>query len=195
VKLRSIAVIASSALIACGGGKKKYTTPPPDPGLPEEALEDDDAPPPAKDPEPPPPLEWSAQAELTPVKGIKMKPVTLMFHQVEGKGVQISSGELISGLAPGIYHLAVHEGADCGKNAARVGAIWEPTASVVIQLAVERKEPAELDSEVDYTLDGADSIVGHTIAIHADKKGKLGKVAACGAIVATDAPGPESDEE
>jgi hypothetical protein len=186
VKIRLLVIVCSSLVMACGGSKNKYTTPPPDPDLPEEAVADLPAPPPEEKPEPPPPLEWSAQAELAPVKGVKMKPVTLSFHQIEGKGVHITSSDLIAGLAPGVYHVAVHESADCGKNASKVGALWDPSAGIALQITVDKKAPTELDTEVGYTLDGAESIVGHTIALHADKKGKLGKVAACGAIAATD---------
>lgn len=179
------------AFAACGGGSRKPTTPPPDPGPVEEDLDDaepvDEEPPP-----PPPPLEWSAQAELAPVKGAKLKPAAISFHQVEGEGVQVTSGAL-NGLAPGVYHVVVHEGADCGKNAARMGGVWEPAAGASLTVKVAKGQAAAIDQQVDLTLDGEDSIVGHTIALHADKKGTPGKAVACGAIVATDDE-PEDEE-
>jgi len=36
-------------------------------------------------------------------------------------------------------------------------------------------------------LDGEHSVVGHTLVLHDDKKGKPGKAVACGAITSTDA--------
>ncbi len=184
MKLSSIPIVC--ALVACGGGAAGHRgSEPAALVLPEEA-EDAPAPRPAEEEvEPIPPMAWSAEADLTPVKGVKMKPVTLTFHQVEGEGVQVTSTELIDGLAPGIYHVVVHAGTDCGKNAAKIGGLWPATAGVAFTLTVEKGLPAELDDEVDYMLTGDDSIVGRTITLHADKKGKLGKVAACGAVIAT----------
>ncbi len=180
------------AFAACGGGSKKTTTPPVTTEAPDE--EPDDLEPVAEDPPPPPPpLEWSAQADLAPVKGIKMKAAAVSFHQVEGQGVQVTSGAL-TGLTPGVYHVVVHESADCGKNASRIGGVWEPAAAVSLTVKVAKGETPALDDEVDFTLDGEDSIVGRTLALHADKKGKPGKAVACGAIVAT-GDAPDDDEE
>ncbi|HTL34548.1 MAG TPA: hypothetical protein VL326_15575, partial [Kofleriaceae bacterium] len=42
------------------------------------------------------------------------------------------------------------------------------------------------NTEVAAHLDGEQSLVGHTLALHDDKKGKPGKVLACGAIVTSE---------
>jgi hypothetical protein len=182
--VKRIALFLSMAsLVACGGGATKKPPPTPVVNAPPEDVEEPE-PPPEEEPEPPPPpLEWTARAELAPVKGVKLKAATVMFHQVDGEGTTVSSDAPLSGLAAGTYHLVVHEGADCGKNAARIGGMFEPAAGVALTVAVTKKEPGAVEGEVDFTLDGEDSIAGHTLVLHADKKGAPGKVAACGAIV------------
>lgn len=192
MKLTYVSLISAVAL-GCGGGSKKPTAAGPDSDLPAAAVDDEDEPI-DEEPEPPPaPLEWTAQVELAPVKGVKMKPVAISLKQTEGAGVEIASLDVISGLTPGIYHFVVHESAGCGKNAAKIGAAWAAAAGVALSITIVKGEPGELDSEVDYTLDGEDSIVGRTLVLHADKKGKVGKAVACGAIVSTDET-PDTEE-
>jgi Cu/Zn superoxide dismutase len=186
VKLTYVSLISAVAL-GCGGGAKKPTSPGPGSDLAEEAVEDVNDPVEEEPAPPPQPLEWTAQVELAPVKGVKMKPLTISLKQTEGEGVEIAAADVISGLTPGIYYFVVHESADCGKNAAKIGPAWAPAAGVALSITIAKGEPGELDSEVDYTLDGEDSIIGHTLVLHADKKGKIGKAVACGAIASTDA--------
>jgi Cu/Zn superoxide dismutase len=89
------------------------------------------------------------------------------------------------GLKPGMYHLVVHESGDCGKNATRAGAVFAAASDVALKLDVAKGAPASLEElDVALMLDGDDSIVGHTLVLHEDKKGKPGKAIACGTIVA-----------
>jgi hypothetical protein len=187
--LMRLSAVLVTALVAaaCGGGTKRNGPPPPaGPPLPEESEETaDDDEFPVEVEEPPAPLEWSARAELAPVKGIKLKPATISFTQVEGEGTRVASVEPLVGLAAGKYHLVVHDSADCGKNAARIGGVWEPAAGAGLTVDVAKGKPAGVDvGGVELTLDGEDSIVRHTLVLHADKKGAPGKAVACGAIVA-----------
>lgn len=181
----NVFVIASFALVACGGKAKKATDqPPPDPDLGSE-VEPIDEPEPEPEPEPPPPQRWSARAELAPVKGAKVKARVVSFAQTEGAGADIAGDAPFDGLKAGTYHLVVHASPECGKNATKAGPVLAATAGVALTLVVVKGAPAALeDSGVGLTLDGDDSIVGHTLVLHEDKKGKPGKALACGPIVA-----------
>lgn len=178
-------------LVACGGKSNKPEGPPP----PDPLLSDEDEPAsavePEAEPEPPPPQRWTARAELAPVKGAKVKARVVTFTQVEGSGTAITTDDAFDGLKAGTYQFVVHESAECGKNASKVGAMLAATSDVVLKLTVEKGQPASLeDIDVALMLAGKDSIVGHSLVLHEDKKGKPGKALACGSIIAD-----EGDDE
>lgn len=188
---------------ACGGGdKSKQTTPTlaeappaqPEPTPVAEVPQPTPAPEPPAPPPPPPPKMFAAQAELAPVKGSKLKPVIVKFHQEEGKATHAMSDATFEGLAPGTYHLVVHEAAECGPNATKAGKIWEATAATPLALEVTKDTPAQLDmNDVALKVEGETSIAGRTLVLHADKKGKAGKALACGAITKIDMPADPSN--
>ena len=180
-------LISILAFAACGGGKK------PAPKAPEEAKEAEPEPAPVADkpaepepppapepPPPPPPKTWHAQAQLTPVKGAKLKGATVTFSQQEGQPVSVASTGWFDGIKAGKYHLLVHQNSDCGANATKAG---KPIAGADIPFAAA-KGMAGLDvAQVNaIQLDGDTAIVGHTLVLHDDKKGKPGKALACGPI-------------
>ncbi|MBE7453760.1 MAG: superoxide dismutase family protein [Kofleriaceae bacterium] len=180
-----VLIVSCLALVACGGSKKAAVEPTPVAKVP--------APEPEPEPEPvPPPQEWSASAALAPVKGAKLKPGAVRLTQTEGEGVRVVT--TLTGLAAGTYHLVVHESADCGKNATKIGPAFGPAAEVALAVAVAKGKAGELDTMVELQLDGDDAIVGRTLVVHADKKGKPGAVVACGPIV-LDADDADDDEE
>ena len=190
--------ITSILLAGCGGsGSKPAERPPvdpdPDPGEVYEPTSDIE---PEEPPPPPPPREMTARAELAPVKGTKMKPTAVTFFQVEGEPAQVTSDSPFEGLKAGTYHLVIHEAAGCGKNAAGAGAIWETTAAITFPVVVTKKAPGTVEQDgVELMLEGDDSIVGRTLVLHADKKGKPGKAVACGPIATAEAEEPAEDEE
>lgn len=178
-------VIASLFLAACGG--KAKSDPPPQPP----ALADDDAgeevepieDQPVED-EPAPLQRWEATAELVAVKGQKMKPGIVRFSQVEGAAVDVMA-DSFEGLKAGRYHLVIHTSGDCGKNATKAGPAWPETAATTIDLEVTKQDPGGIEENgADLSLEGERSIVGRTLVLHADKKGKPGAAVACGPIVA-----------
>lgn len=184
-------LVALLFVAACGG--KSKPKPEPKPLVPDETGEDVE---PQEDteaeeetpPEPPPPQVWHAKADLAAVKGSKMKPATVTFTQTEGDNTGVSAE--LDGLKAGAYHLVIHEAAACGKNATKAGAIWETTASEKIDMSASKGSPVTVDEALEVMLDGENTIVGHTLVLHADKKGKPGKAVACGSIVSD-----ESDDE
>ncbi|MGN6108334.1 MAG: superoxide dismutase family protein [Kofleriaceae bacterium] len=140
-------------------------------------------------PPPPPPKMWNAQAALAPVKGAKVKPATLVFSQEEGKPAAVTSGGALEGLAPGKYHLVIHESADCGPNATKAGKPWtDGTLEVTIEVAKDKPGTVE-NANLAVALEGEKTIVGRTLVLHADKKGKADKAIACGAIANGEAAG------
>jgi peptidoglycan-associated lipoprotein len=192
VKINALLVTCLFAA-ACGGGKKP-TRPYAPPEVPDERAGEDVEPAPdeeeeAPEPPPPPPQVWHARADLAPVKGAKAKPATVSFSQTEGEAVQVTS-DALAGLKAGAYHLVIHEAAACGKNATKAGPPWMSAAAAPLDVAVAKGATASLDTSVDLMLDGDESIIGHTLVLHADKKGKAGKAMACGAIVAVE---PDDD--
>ncbi len=80
------------------------------------------------------------------------------------------------------------------KNATKIGPAFGPAAEVALAVAVAKGKAGELDTMVELSLDGEDAIVGRTLVVHADKKGKPGAVVACGPIV-LDADDADDDEE
>jgi hypothetical protein len=198
--VKTCALIVSCLFVAsCGGGSKpKRPYAPPDPadeGPTEyvEPIEDEEE---EEPPPPPPPQVWYARADLAPVKGAKVKASSIVFAQTEGESTQIT-GEL-PGLKAGGYHLVIHEAATCGKNATKAGAPWDGAADAPIELTVAKGETAALDQAIDLMLDGESSIIGRTLVLHADKKGKAGKAMACGPIIAeeiSEEPAEDDDAE
>jgi type IV secretory pathway VirB10-like protein len=180
--LMSILVIA-----ACGGNKPEPVEPkeaePEAAPTPEVAAKLPD-PEPAPEPAPPPPPKaWHAKAELTPVKGTKIKAATVTFSQEEGEPVTVASTGWFEGIKAGKYHLVVHEAAACGPNATKAG---KPMAAGTMAFTVVKGMDALTVDKADaIQLDGDAAIVGHTLALHDDKKGKPNKVLACGSIAAS----------
>ncbi|HTJ46173.1 MAG TPA: superoxide dismutase family protein, partial [Kofleriaceae bacterium] len=171
-------LVLVSFLVACGG-KAKPAAPTPPPPMDKEVEPVEDEKPDPKPPAPPPPKVWHAKAELAPVKGSKMKAATIAFSQTEGESVQIVTDTPIDGLKAGKYHLVIHEAASCGPNATKAGAAWSAGA---VDLDVAKGASGSVDqSDGDLMLDGEHSVVGHTLVLHDDKKGKPGKAVACGA--------------
>ena len=173
-------------LISCGGDKKEAKAPVAPPPEPVAKAEPEPPPPP-----PAPPKTFSAKAALTPVKGAKIAAVTVSFAQTEGASTKVTTE--IEGLKPGKYHFVIHEAAECGPNATKVGAVWPGGASAPLAINVIKGALGELDESVALPIDGDASIVGHTLVLHEDKKGAPGKAVACGTIdmagdAAADAP-------
>jgi Cu/Zn superoxide dismutase len=190
-----VSVSMAAAAAACGGGAQQTrpeSTPEPRVEAPRPAPE----PEPEPEPVPPPPQTWTATAALTPVKGSKMKPQTVTFRQTEGESASATSGEL-AGLKPGTYHLVIHEASACGPNATKAGPPWPGAAGAELRVQVTKAEPGALAAdELALSLEGEESIVGRTLVLHEDKKGKPGKALACGEIaMAADAPDEDEDFE
>jgi Cu/Zn superoxide dismutase len=188
IKLSAI-LFGAMFVVACGGKKADPVQPEPMPAQPEPVAESptpapEPAPAPAPEPAPPPPPKmWKAKVELAPVKGQKMKAVALSFTQEEGKPTKVEVQGAIEGLKPGKYHLMIHEAAECGPNATKAGKIWATTEATPVTVTVAKGAPGAIDTpEVALSLDGEASIVGKTVVLHDDKKGKPGKAQACGAI-------------
>jgi hypothetical protein len=179
----------------CGGGAKPKQTLPDDPiddgGGEEVEPEEEELPP--EPPPPPPPQVWAAHVDLAPVKGSKLKAAVVSFSQTEGETAQIMT-EGFPGLKAGKYHLVIHESGECGKNAAKAGAAWDVAAGVALDVTVAKGEPGAFDQPLELMLDGDDSIIGHTLVMHADKKGKADKAIGCGVIVADEVADEATDE-
>jgi len=179
--MKHTAILMSILAIAACGGKKSAPAQPKDP--------DPDPPPvadkkPAPEPEPappapPPPKSWHAQAELTPVKGTKLKATTVTFAQDEGHPVTVASTGWFDGIKAGKYHLVVHEAAACGPNATKAGKAMAGDIPFTAAKATTSLDVGQVDA---IQLDGDGAIVGHTLVLHDDKKGKAGKALACGSI-------------
>jgi hypothetical protein len=182
--MKHITILMSILAIAACGGKKHAPVQPKDPE-PESAPVAESKKPepePAEPVKPPPPKSWHAQAELTAVKGVKLKTATVTFAQEEGQQVTVGSTGWFDGIKSGKYHLVVHEAAECGANAAKAG---KPMATGDIPFTAAKGMDALDVGKMDgIQLDGDGSIVGHALVLHDDKKGKPGKVLACGAISA-----------
>ena len=183
----TLTLISLLALAACGG-KKPAPEPPKQPEpAPEPAPAPETKPEPAPEPAPPPPpppKSWQAQAELSPVKGAKIKAATVTFMQTEGKPVTIASVGWFDGIKSGKYHLVVHEAAACGPNATKAG---KPGADIEF-VAAKGMDALDIGPSSAVQLDGDTTIVGHTLVLHDDKKGKPGKPLACGPIAGGEGP-------
>jgi Cu/Zn superoxide dismutase len=171
------------AIAACGGGKKAAPEEPKETAPAAAEPAPPPAPPPAPEPPPPPPpKQWKATAELTPLKGQKIKGATVTFAQTEGKPVTVGSTGWFTGLKSGKYHLVVHEASACDPAAAKVGkALASPAGDMQLTVAAGM-DAVDVGDVEGVSLDGDATIVGHTLVLHADAKGKPGKALACGAI-------------
>jgi predicted small lipoprotein YifL len=173
------------AIAACGGKKKPVPVEPKEPDTDSATANEGKKAPaepaePAPPPPPPAPKSWHAKAELAPVKGVKIKSATVTFAQEEGQPVAVGSTGWFEGIKSGKYHLVVHDGADCGPNATKAG---KPTATGDIPFTAAKGMDSLDVGKVDtLQLDGDGAIVGHTLVLHDDKKGKPGKALACGPI-------------
>jgi Cu/Zn superoxide dismutase len=186
--MKNLSVLfASLCLLACGGKAKPPKAAPPPPTDDRAGSETEMEPEPeAKPPEPPPPTIWHAKAALAPIKGSKMKAATVSFSQTEGESVQVMSDAPIEGLKPGTYHLVIHANASCGPNATKAGAAW-PSTGTGLDISVPKGGAGSIDkADGELALDGDHSVIGHTLVLHDDRRGKPGKALACGAITGGD---------
>jgi len=188
---RTAMSISMLVVVACGG-KKPAPEPPKEPEpatAPVAEAPPAAAPAPAPQPAPEPPAPpapktWHAHAQLNPVKGAKIKGALVTFAQQEGQPVAVGSTGWFDGIKPGKYHLIVHDGAACGPNASKVG---KPMAGADIAFtAAKDMEGLEIAQVNGLQLDGTTAIVGHTLVLREDRRGKAGKMLACGPIAATD---------
>lgn len=169
-------------LVACGGGAKpKPAAPRPTAPAPV-ARPVEPAPEPAAPP-PPPPMEWRASAQLAPLKGVKMAVVNVVFLQTEGESTSARSSTALDQLKAGSYHLAIHQGGECGPRATKIGALLVDLSAGALLVATKHAAPSIETNSVAIALDGDASIIGHTLVLHADKRGKPGKPVACGVVV------------
>jgi hypothetical protein len=180
-------LISILAIAACGGKKQPTPEEPkePEPESPPVA-ETKKAPPEPEEPAPPPPppppqvKTLRAQAELTPVKGANIKGATVTFAQEEGQQTMVGSNGWFEGIKSGKYHLVVHDGTSCGPNATKAG---KPMAKGDIPLvAAKGMDSVDIGKVDNLQLSGDTAIIGHTLVLHDDKKGKPGKALACGTI-------------
>jgi hypothetical protein len=176
--------ISFLAIVACGGGKKPPPAAPkepePEPAAPVAETKPAPEPEPEPAPEPPPPpppAALHAQAELAPVKGVKIKAVTVTFTQQGTDPVAIGSTGWFDGIKAGKYHLVVHGGDACGAKAGK------PMGSDIAFTATKSTDSLTV-APVALSIEGEGAIVGHPLVLHADKKGKPGKALACGMIAA-----------
>jgi hypothetical protein len=180
--MKHTTILMSILAIAACGGKKSAPVQPKDPDSdPAPMAEKKPAPEPAPEQPapPPPPKSWHAQAELTPVKGAKLKAATVTFSQDEGHPVTVASTGWFDGIKVGKYHLIVHEAAECGPNATKVG---KPMPGDIPFAAAKGATSLDVGQVESIQLDGDSAIVGRTLVLHDDKKGKPGKALACGPI-------------
>jgi hypothetical protein len=168
--------VAAVALAACGGSTPKKA-----PVEPVKTVEnhDDAPPPPATEPDP---IILHAKAEMAPAKGSKLEPFVVGFMQRQGDNALVLA-DLPVGVKPGTYRYVVHDGGECAKP----GAAWAQTKDAELKLVVLADLTGAIENtELAAHLDGDATMIGHTLVLHEDKKGKPGKVLACGPIVTSD---------
>ena len=193
---RNSVALAMLVVAACGGSDKKDTTTTAEEQPPvEQAQPTEETPPPpteqtpAEPEPPPPPKKWWAAADLAPTKGSKLKATKVYFMQEEGQTGVAVSGAALEGLKPGKYLWVIHEKGDCAKNGAAAGPAWAGAPDLTISLEVAKGTPAAVDqSGLAVAVDGEQTIVGHALVLHQDKKGKAGKIVACGVIAESTEP-------
>lgn len=192
--MKPITILFSiSVLAAACGGKSSESTTPKEPEPEPEAVAEPKAAPEEEaeaEPEPPPPKTWSAHAELAPSKGVKYGKATVTFKQTEGEATNVGSSAWFNGLKAGKYHLVVHEAAACGANGSKAG-----KAGASIEFTAAKGQDSLEVEGASVELDGDATIIGRTLALHDDKKGKPGKILACGPIAAPDGDSDDEDEE
>ena len=181
--MKHFILFVSIVATACGGKQPASVAPAPEPA-PVAAVEPAPAPATAPEPTPAPvpqpapaPKVTKAKAELTPSKGQKFKVATVTFAQPDGGTVAVQSAGF-EGLKPGSYHLVVHEGASCSKPGV---AVKTPGASDLSFAATADSSTIDL-SGVAINVGGDGAVVGHALVLTDDKKGKPGKMLACGSI-------------
>ena len=168
--------VAAVALTACGGSTPKKA--PVETVKTVEKKEEAPPPPPAEKE----PVILHAKAEMTPAKGSKLEPFVVGFMQRQGDNALVMA-DLPVGVKPGTYRYVVHDGGECAKP----GAVWGETKDAELKLVVlEDLTGAIENTELAAHLDGETTLIGHTLVLHEDKKGKPGKVLACGPIVMSD---------
>src|SRR5512146_2747348 len=104
--MKHTTILMSILAIAACGGNKSAPAPPQDPEpdpAPMAETKAEPAPEPAPPPPPPPPKSWHAQAELTPIKGAKLKAATVTFAQDEGHPMTVGSSGWFDGIKAGTY--------------------------------------------------------------------------------------------
>ncbi|HEX3766443.1 MAG TPA: hypothetical protein VHW23_47445 [Kofleriaceae bacterium] len=180
-------LISILAIAACGGKKPppaEPKEPEPEPAPAETKAAPEPEPAPAAEPEPPPPAPKTlyAQAQLAPVKGVKMKGATVTFTQEGDQPVAVGSTGWFDGIKAGKYHLVIHEGADCGPNGTKAGKAM--AAADVPFTATKGMDALSIPSVAQVQLQGDGAVIGHALVLHADAKGRPGKALACGAIAA-----------
>lgn len=176
-------LVACLVLVACGHSGPKAAKPTPIAAVPDPPEEEAA---PQETAKPKPAKAWHAKAALTPLKGSKLKPTIVSFDQKEGGDTIVTSDQL-RGAKPGAYHFVIHAGNTCGPEASKVGTPWGDTAGIDLSFVVNKDLIGNLDRlATELSLDGEHSIVGHTLVLHDDKKGKAGKPLACGAIETAD---------
>lgn len=169
--------VVALGLAACGGSAPKKA--PVEPVKPVAHEEQPPPPPPKKEKEP---VILHAKAEMAPAKGSKLEAFVVGFMQREGDNALVLA-DLPVGVTAGTYHYVIHAGADCAKP----GAVWAETKDVDLKLVVLKDLTGAIENtEVAAHLEGDLSLIGHAFALHDDKKGKPGKVLACGAIVSSE---------
>lgn len=182
-------LFAVLALAACGGSKPAPAPvePPPVEATPPPVANVDpapvQAPPPAVEPPPPPPPAkvMKAKAELTPVKGQKFKPTTVVFSQKEGDPTSEITSSGVEGLKAGSYHLVVHTATGCGPNATKAGPAFAGAATPVDFKADASSNSIDVPT-APVQVEGDQGVTGHVLVLHDDKGGKVGKAIACGPI-------------
>lgn len=128
------------------------------------------------------PVILHAKAEMTPTKGSKLEPFVIAFMQRQGDNALVLA-DLPVGVKAGTYHYVIHEGSECAKP----GPTWAETKDVDLRLVVLEDLTGALDNtELAAHLEGEQTLIGHTLVLHDDKKGKPGKALACAPIVASD---------
>lgn len=174
-------ILIVSLIAACGGGAKKQPVVAPVPDDEPVADKEPEAAP--EPPPPPPPKVWHAKAALTPVKGSKMKPTLVSFSRQEDADAATVAADTFDGAKPGTYWLVVREAEECGPNGTKAGGVWGPAAQAAMKVVIAKDLTGGLEADsASVELDGDDSIVGHVLVLHEDKKGKPGKILGCGAI-------------
>ena len=117
-----------------------------------------------------------------PVKGAKIKGATVTLTQEGDQPVAVGSTGWFDGIKAGKYHLVVHESSECGPNATKAGKAM-PAADVPF-VATKGMDALAIAQVAQIQLQGDSAVVGHSLVLHDDKKGKPGKALACGSIAA-----------